>query len=92
MFRADYLFVAGHYPIHSVASHGPTHCLLERLDPMLRAHNVSAYFAGHDHTLQVHFFVNFYKEYLVSAITSEIKKLLEMYVIIHEIEAKHVEL
>ncbi|KAL6730314.1 hypothetical protein Aduo_001295 [Ancylostoma duodenale] len=50
--RADYLFVGGHYPIHSVASHGPTHCLLERLDPMLKAFNVSAYFAGHDHTLQ----------------------------------------
>ncbi|KAK6040024.1 Ser/Thr phosphatase family protein [Cooperia oncophora] len=49
---ADYLFVAGHYPIHSVSSHGPTRCLQERLDPMLRAFNVSAYFAGHDHTLQ----------------------------------------
>lgn len=50
--RADYLFVAGHYPIHSVASHGPTKCLWERLDTLLKAHDVSAYFAGHDHTLQ----------------------------------------
>ncbi|KAK5986586.1 Tartrate-resistant acid phosphatase type 5 [Trichostrongylus colubriformis] len=50
--RADYLFVAGHYPIHSVSSHGPTQCLQERLDPMLVRFNVSAYFAGHDHILQ----------------------------------------
>ncbi|XGW26008.1 hypothetical protein V3C99_006985 [Haemonchus contortus] len=50
--RADYLFVAGHYPIHSASSHGPTRCLQERLDPLLKATNVSAYFAGHDHTLQ----------------------------------------
>ncbi|KHJ91987.1 hypothetical protein OESDEN_08134 [Oesophagostomum dentatum] len=51
--RADYLFVGGHYPIYSVASHGPTHCLVERLDPLLKKYNASAYFAGHDHTLQI---------------------------------------
>ncbi|KJH45909.1 Ser/Thr phosphatase family protein [Dictyocaulus viviparus] len=49
---ADYLFVAGHYPIHSISSHGPTKCLIERLDPLLKQYSVSAYFAGHDHTLQ----------------------------------------
>ncbi|VDK43991.1 unnamed protein product [Cylicostephanus goldi] len=50
--KADYLFVAGHYPIHSMASHGPTTCLRKRLDPLLRRYHVSAYFSGHDHTLQ----------------------------------------
>ncbi|WKX91663.1 hypothetical protein Q1695_010023 [Nippostrongylus brasiliensis] len=50
--RADYLFVAGHYPIHSISSHGPTQCLVDRLEPLLKAFDVSAYFSGHDHTLQ----------------------------------------
>ncbi|KAI6183122.1 Tartrate-resistant acid phosphatase type 5 [Aphelenchoides bicaudatus] len=49
---ADYIFVSSHYPIHSVASHGPTHCLQNKLDPLLRKYNVSAYFAGHDHALE----------------------------------------
>ncbi|VDK69290.1 unnamed protein product [Cylicostephanus goldi] len=50
---ADYLFVAGHYPVYSVASHGPTKCLLDQLIPRLEAYNVSAYFAGHEHSIQV---------------------------------------
>ncbi|VDM77038.1 unnamed protein product [Strongylus vulgaris] len=58
--RADYLFVAGHYPIYSISSHGPTHCLIDRLDPLLKAYNVSAYFAGHDHNLQHIIFPNEY--------------------------------
>ncbi|KAJ1350559.1 hypothetical protein KIN20_006371 [Parelaphostrongylus tenuis] len=49
---ADYLFLVGHYPIYSISSHGPTRCLVERLDPLLKRYNVSAYFCGHDHTLQ----------------------------------------
>ncbi|CAJ0592714.1 unnamed protein product [Cylicocyclus nassatus] len=49
---ADYLFVAGHYPVFSVATHGPTQCLLDHLKPRLEAYNVSAYFAGHDHSIQ----------------------------------------
>ncbi|KAI6230406.1 Tartrate-resistant acid phosphatase type 5 [Aphelenchoides fujianensis] len=49
---ADYIFVSGHYPIHSVSSHGPLDCLKHKLDPLLRKYNVSAYLAGHDHTLQ----------------------------------------
>lgn len=53
ILRADYIFVSGHYPIYSVSSHGPTECLINRLDPLLRKHRVSAYIAGHDHTLQV---------------------------------------
>ncbi|MFH4983982.1 hypothetical protein AB6A40_010691 [Gnathostoma spinigerum] len=50
--RANYLFVAGHYPVYSVSSHGPSDCLLERLQPLLRKYRVSAYLSGHDHTLQ----------------------------------------
>ena len=49
---ADYLVVAGHYPVWSVCSHGPTRVLVERLRPLLLAHKASAYFFGHDHCAQ----------------------------------------
>ncbi|XP_060555171.1 tartrate-resistant acid phosphatase type 5-like isoform X2 [Ruditapes philippinarum] len=49
---ADYLLVGGHYPVQSVAEHGPTDCLTHRLEPLLYRYNVSAYMAGHDHQLQ----------------------------------------
>ncbi|VDK48144.1 unnamed protein product [Anisakis simplex] len=50
--KADYLFVAGHYPIYSVSEHGPTQCLVDKLNPLLRKYKASAYFSGHDHNLQ----------------------------------------
>uniref|UniRef100_A0A915EAM8 Calcineurin-like phosphoesterase domain-containing protein n=1 Tax=Ditylenchus dipsaci TaxID=166011 RepID=A0A915EAM8_9BILA len=50
--KADYLFVSGHYPIHSTCEHGPFKCLIDKLDPLLRKYNVNAYFSGHDHNLQ----------------------------------------
>ncbi|CAB3408891.1 unnamed protein product [Caenorhabditis bovis] len=66
---AQYLIVSGHYPIHSMSSHGPTECLRRRLDPMLKRFNVNAYFAGHDHTLQ-HFVFNGFGDHDIHYVVS----------------------
>jgi len=49
---ADFIIVAGHYPVYSVAEHGPTKGLIEKLIPMLHRYNVSTYMSGHDHTFE----------------------------------------
>lgn len=46
------MIVAGHFPVYSVAEHGSTKCLIEKLEPLFRKYSISAYFCGHDHNLQ----------------------------------------
>lgn len=45
---ADYLLVAGHYPVYSVCNHGPTDVLIDNLKPMLEKYGAH-YLSGHDH-------------------------------------------
>ena len=45
---ADYLFVAGHYPVYSGCSHGSTSSLISWLKPLLEKYGAH-YLSGHDH-------------------------------------------
>ena len=46
-----YLILSLH-TVWSVAEHGPTDVLVQRLKPLLEKYNVTAYMCGHDHNLQ----------------------------------------
>lgn len=50
--KADYIIVSGHYPVYSVAEHGPTEQLQKELKPLLTQYKVSAYLCGHEHNEQ----------------------------------------
>lgn len=50
--NAPYVLLAGHFPVYSVAEHGPTKCLVDRLRPLLIQYHATAYLCGHDHNLQ----------------------------------------
>jgi tartrate-resistant acid phosphatase type 5 len=45
---ADFIIVAGHYPVYSVCNHGPTQALEDRLLPLLQQYDAH-YMSGHDH-------------------------------------------
>lgn len=49
---ARWKIVVGHHAIRSVGHHGDTHELVERLLPILQAHDVDFYINGHDHCLE----------------------------------------
>lgn len=48
---ADFLYVAGHYPMYSVGDDGTVGLLVERLLPLLKEHGAH-YLCGHDHMAQ----------------------------------------
>lgn len=49
---AAYLVVAAHYPVWSIAEHGPTAALVDKLMPLLQEYEATAYLCGHDHSAQ----------------------------------------
>lgn len=50
--RANWIIVAGHYPIYSIGEHGDDQFLIDDLLPILLQYKVHAYLAGHDHSHQ----------------------------------------
>jgi hypothetical protein len=50
--NADWKVVVGHYPVWSVAEHGPIPQMVNELKPLMEKYGVSMYFNGHDHNAQ----------------------------------------
>ena len=50
--QEDWVIVTGHYPVYSIAEHGPTSYMVENVKPLLEKYNVAAYLNGHDHSMQ----------------------------------------
>ena len=50
--KAQWKIVFAHHPIYSGGEHGDQPELIESILPLLREHNVRAWFNGHDHDLQ----------------------------------------
>jgi tartrate-resistant acid phosphatase type 5 len=73
---APYLLVNGHFPVYSVAEHGPTKCLVDRLRPLLHQYRATAYICGHDHNLQVNIF-SFSEQYWYNILSLILKYLAE---------------
>ena len=42
----------GHYPVYSIAEHGPVQQLVDELKPLMEEHGVAMYLDGHDHNAQ----------------------------------------
>lgn len=53
--KADWLVVAGHFPVLSGGEHGDTSELKDDIKPLLERYDVDCYVSGHDHTLQALF-------------------------------------
>lgn len=48
----DWVIMVGHFPVYSIAEHGPTDFIIQKVKPLLNQHKVAAWIDGHDHTLQ----------------------------------------
>ena len=66
--NVSYIIVGGHFPILSAGENGPNKFLIEKLMPLLHKYKVSAYFSGHDHSLQhiSHNYMNTQVEYFIT--------------------------
>lgn len=49
---ATWKIIVGHYPVWSIAEHGPTANLVSELKPLIDQYKVDFYFCGHDHSMQ----------------------------------------